>query len=154
MEENKKIEKQKQEFNYLKIKEIDTEDPVLIEFIEQTLIPSLLRWAYLDKYKNSLVKFIHSLGVSVSFVLALAENFHDVSNAMQIAIEAAEQKILLTTKNYYTALPLIEYYRRLFRSYDTNNRIGLEKEYNFFEKEPVNFNNHLNPLIVRLCSKS
>ncbi|HWQ80804.1 MAG TPA: hypothetical protein VN514_00915 [Ignavibacteria bacterium] len=137
-------------FNYVRVEEISRNDDAVNKFISDTLIPALLDFSdseSTNKYDYSLIKFIHKLGCSVSFVFALADVFCDVSNALQIAVETSEERIVTINEDHRQAARLIEYYRKLFYKYDKRTIFAFNKidKYNT-HKEPLDLISYLTPL--------
>ena len=137
-------------FNYVRVEEISRSDDAVNRFISETLIPALLDFSdsgSSNKYDYSLIKFIHKLGCSVSFVFALADVFCDVSNALQMAVETSEERIVTINEDHRQAARIIEYYRKLFYKYDKRTIFAFNKidKYNT-HKEPLDLISYLTPL--------
>ena len=142
--------KDKIAFNYIRVEEISRNDDAVNKFISEILIPALLDFSDSDstnKYDYSLIKFIHKLGCSVSFVFALADVFCDVSNALQMAVETSEERIVTINEDHRQAARIIEYYRKLFYKYDKRTIFAFNKidQYNT-HKEPLDLISYLTPL--------
>ncbi len=148
-DESKPVE-DKIAFNYVRVEEITRNDDAVNDFISNTLIPALLDYTKSsgsNKYDYSLIKFIHKLGCSVSFVFALADVFCDVSNALQMAVETSEERIVTMSIDLREASRIIEYYRKLFYKYDKRTIFAFNKidKYNT-HKEPLDLISYLTPL--------
>ena len=143
-------EKNKVVFNYVRVEEIDRNDPAINDFISNTLIPALLDFSKSgssNKYEFSLIKFLHDIGCSVSFVFALADVFCDVSNALQMAVETSEERIVAMNRDHRVAARIIEYYRKLFCKYDKRTIFAFNKIDKYkTHKEPLDLISYLTPL--------
>ncbi|MDD5362881.1 MAG: hypothetical protein PHN88_12160 [Ignavibacteria bacterium] len=107
---------EKQKFEHLFFSKPDFENPLLSEFVENILAPSLRIWAADDNYEYSLASFIHSFGCSVSFILKLIEKFPVLEFSLNFAVESAKIKILNSVDIPRRADLLINFIDKLFNS--------------------------------------
>ncbi len=146
-EAREKEQKRWEDFNYMKVEEIDRDNPDIDNFVSNVLVPGLLEFTRSNKYHYSLIRLFHRLGCSASFVFALAGVFHDVAHALQMAVESSEDKIVWAFEDDVAkAERVIVCYRKMFHKFDKTTVFAFNKDDKWREHhEPLNFISFISP---------
>lgn len=147
----RKEKEKRRKFNFMKVEEIDRSNTEINDWVANKLVPGLLDFTKSNKYHYSLIRLFHNLGCSASFVFALAGVFHEVAQALQMAVESSEDKIVLNFQDdVLKAERVIMCYRRMYNKFDKSTVFAFNKDDTWHKHhEPLNFISFITPFNIQ-----